>query len=385
MNILVSPRFQLLKFLNYPSATYSLGFMNLLIYLLPPSRRQLKVCWLALFIGLSINPGAVNNAVGASINLVLLQKAKHIIVLKPSQTLAHIRRQTTKTQVVLFSSFDKNCQSCSTANRAFYNLSLKHAAKIGFIFINTQPWGNVELETGLKYRLSNTQPVSLILYQTKILRRLVGSDYHKMADYVSEVAAIVSQKRLAFYADELRYGDFHAVVIRDKYAVFLDKYLNTRDDYKAVAVALGKRDAWTASQKVGYLSQTAANQQALMQCNQRWNSTAKKSKCKLYMVGDEYVYTKTAGQIAAITQAKTGLVTRIDKSIAQLNRMKNNKALAISLNRQGNWTSSYVYNQKSAIQAKNAVLKSCEKRRLKRNITAPCQLYFLNGDVITRR
>jgi hypothetical protein len=103
------------------------------------------------------------------------------------------------------------------------------------------------------------------------------------------------------------------------------------------------------------------------------------------MVGDEYVYTKTAGQIAAITQAKTGLVTRIDKSIAQLNRMKNNKALAISLNRQGNWTSSYVYNQKSAIQAKNAVLKSCEKRRLKRNITAPCQLYFLNVDVITRR
>ena len=294
----------------------------------------------------------------------------------------YIRKRPAKPLVVLFSSFDSACKACEAANRAFFKLSRSDNFKFSFAFVNTQPWKKKELETLLFFKLSNSQPVTLILKNAKVLRKLTGGDYQKMPRYLKEAKDIISNKRLAFYGERLGGGRIHSIVITDKFNSFLTKYLQNQDDYKAVAVALSKRYAWTASKKVGYLSQAAANYQALQQCNNRWKSKGNSSACKLYMVGDQYVFEKSNAQIKAITASLNNLQTPLDKYVLKLKSRKNNKALAYAVNKAGNWTSSYVYNHNSEQGATRAVLKICEKRRQQKNMTQPCSLYYVNDKLI---
>lgn len=302
---------------------------------------------------------------------------RNVAVLSPQDSMRYIRQARNKTLVVLFSSFDKACQSCALANREFYALA-KNNRHVKFAFVNTQPWRAKELETVLFYRLSNTKPVTLIFHNKKVLRKLVGANYKKMPSYLKAAKEIVAQGRLALYGDKLANGSFSAVVISDQYHAFLNKYLKNEKNYKALAVALGKRRQWTASQKTGYLSQSAANYQALQKCNIRWKAKGNSGQCKLYMAGDQYVYTKSSAQIKAISAGINNKQTPLDKYVLKLKPLKSNKALAYAVNDSGNWTSSYVYNHSSEKSAKRAVLASCEKRRLKMNMNKPCSLYYVN-------
>ncbi len=312
------------------------------------------------------------------LNIRAFQGNHNITVLTPDDAMLHIRKKQTKPLVVLFSSFDPACKTCNDANRGFFKLSRTDSEQFSFAFVNTQPWKKKELESALFYRLSNSQPISLILQNAKVLRRLAGGDYQKMPRYLKEVKDIIGKKRLEFYGQRLSAGSIHSIVITDKFSSFLTKHLDSQKNYKAVAVAVGKRFAWTASQKVGYLSQGAANYQALQKCNTRWKSKGNSGVCKLYMVGDHYVYEKPNAEIKSITASLNNLQTPLDKYVLKLKKLKNNKALAYAVNKKGNWTSSYVYNHNSEKGATSAVLKSCEKRRVQRNMTQPCSLYSVN-------
>ena len=203
-----------------------------------------------------------------------------------------------------------------------------------------------------------------------------------MSGYLAEAQDIIGKKRLDMYGQRLAAGSIHTIVIGDKFNSFLSKYYASENNYKAVAVAVGKRFSWTASQKVGYLSQGAANYQALLQCNTRWKSKGNNGLCKLYLAGDQYVYQKSKRQIKAITASLNNLQTPLDKYVLKLKNLKNNKALAYAVNKTGNWTSSYVYNHNSEQGATDAVLRSCEKRRVKRNMMQACSLYYVNDKLI---
>ncbi|NQZ33401.1 MAG: hypothetical protein HRU06_19200 [Oceanospirillaceae bacterium] len=313
----------------------------------------------------------------SSANLKAFKASRNIAVLTSTNAMSYIRQPNVKLLVVLFSTFDKSCKTCANANRNFYALAKQHK-DINFAFVNTQPWRAKELESVLFFRLSNTKPVSLIFHNTKVLRKLVGANYQKMPGYLKAARNIITSGHLPMYGNKLANGSFSAVVISDQYQAFLTKYLNNEKNYKALAVALGKRQKWTASQKVGYLSQADANNQALSQCNQRWKSKGNRGACQLYMVGDEYVYGKSGPQIKAITAAIKNKQTPLDKYVLKLKPLKNNKALAYAVNKNGSWTSSYVFNHSSVRSATKAVLASCEKRRLQKNMSSPCSLYYVN-------
>ncbi|MEH6442755.1 MAG: hypothetical protein V7784_02565 [Oceanospirillaceae bacterium] len=327
-----------------------------------------------------VNAASLNNKTNHA-----LKTSKHITLLSPKTVMAHIRKQKNKPLVVLFSSFDIACHLCANANQAFYKLSVREKRGFEFVLVNTQPWLKKELETSLYYKVNIKSPVTLVLYKTKVLKRLVGDKYSKMTNYLTAVKKDIHQNKLALYGDKLTAGNFSAIVISDKYQQVLSKYLAAADDYKALAVASNKRNGWTASRKMGYLSQQAANSQALQQCNDRWHAKGYKNNCKLYMISDQYVYNKSTAQIKALTASLTGLTTRIDKHALKLKSKHKNTALAYSVSRSGNWTSSYVFNKKSEQIAVNTVLKNCEKSRLKKNLNSPCKLYFVNDKFVTNR
>jgi len=311
-----------------------------------------------------------------------LQSSKQISVLSPQGAMAHIRKARKKPLVVLFSSFDANCRTCAKANHGFYRLSQKERSNFNFAFVNTKPWGARELEATLFYRLSSKHPVTLVMHHKKVLRKLVGDNYQNMPRYLKEVKTLISAGRLPMYGDKLANTSFNAVVISDQYSAFLSKYFNNKKHYKAIAVALGKRSKWTASQKVGYLTQTAANYQALKQCSQRWQSSGNKGQCQLYMMGDEYVYNKSNAEIKQIIASMPKMPTPLDNYVTKLKHLNSNKALAYAVNDAGNWTSSYVTGHRSERSATASVLKSCEKRRLKKRINGSCRLYFVNDKII---
>jgi len=320
----------------------------------------------------------------SSLQLTDLQKSNYITVLTPQAAMAHIRKPRKKPLVVLFSSVESRCRTCANANQSFYRLSHKERGKFDFAFINTQPWGARELESTLFYRLSKKHPVTLVMHNRKVLRKLIGDAYQKMPSYLNEVKEIIAQERLPLYGEKLANKSFNAVVISDQYSEFLTKYFNNKKHYKAIAVALGKRSKWTASQKVGYLTQAAANYQALKQCNQRWQSKGNSGQCQLYLMGDEYVYNKSSAQIKSIIAAMPKMPTPLDDFVLKLKQFDNNKALAYAVNDAGSWTSSYVYNHRSEKSATSAVLKSCEQRRIKKNMKQPCRLYFVNGKLLSK-
>jgi len=311
-----------------------------------------------------------------------LQSSKQISVLSPQGAMAHIRKARKKPLVVLFSSFDANCRTCAKANHGFYRLSQKERSNFNFAFVNTKPWGARELEATLFYRLSSKHPVTLVMHHKKVLRKLVGDNYQNMPRYLKEVKTLISAGRLPMYGDKLANTSFNAVVISDQYSAFLSKYFNNKKHYKAIAVALGKRSKWTASQKVGYLTQTAANYQALKQCSQRWQSSGNKGQCQLYMMGDEYVYNKSNAEIKQIIASMPKMPTPLDNYVTKLKHLNSNKALAYAVNDAGSWTSSYVTGHRSERSATASVLKSCEKRRLKKRINGSCRLYFVNDKII---
>ncbi len=321
-------------------------------------------------------------ASAAAITLNTLQKSQSIKLFTPDKVLHYIRTQRAVPRVLLFSSFDRACKTCNAANRAFYQLSKSKHDVFEFVFVNTHPWRAKELETSLVYRLNNHSPVTVVLHGSRILRRLATANYQKMPRYLAEVQIIIAKNRLPLYGDRLGKGKVNSLVITDKFETFLHKYLQSKDDYKALAVALNKRSGWTASQKVGFLSQRAANYQALQQCTARWRAKGNSGACKLYMMSDQYVYKQSAAQINARLTALPKLATRIDKHVLKLQEKTNHKALAYAVNKTGNWTMSIVSNQKSERRAKQAVLKSCEKQRLLKKLNRPCKLYFLDDKLV---
>lgn len=231
-------------------------------------------------------------AFGASASQKKIVSSAHITVLKPQQTLHKVRAHRSKPLVVLFSSFDRRCSSCEKANRAFYQLS-KQQKRFDYIFVNTMPWAAKELETSLHYRVNIRHPATMMFYQGKILKRVIGDDYSKMTSYLKEVTRIIATGNLALYGESLSGRSFNEVIISDRYRKFLDKYLASNRNYKALAVAFASRGTWTASQKVGFSSQQKANSQALKQCNDNWRAKGRSGSCKLYMVGNRYVHNKS--------------------------------------------------------------------------------------------
>ena len=115
----------------------------------------------------------------AELNLKAFQGNSKITVLTPDNAMQQIRKKQSRPLVVLFSSFDPACKTCKDANRGFFELSRSGNEEFNFAFVNTQPWNKKELESALLYRLSNSHPVSLILKNAKVLRRLAGGDYQK--------------------------------------------------------------------------------------------------------------------------------------------------------------------------------------------------------------
>lgn len=243
------------------------------------------VClWIILFSQYSFSASASQKKITAS---------KHITVLKPQQTLKKVRNHRKKPLVVLFSSFDRRCPSCERANQGFYQLSQQQRQRFDFIFVNTMPWAAKELETSLHYRVNIRHPATMMFYQGKILKRVIGDNYSKMTSYLSEVEKIIASDSLDLYGESLSGRSFNEVIISDRYRQFLDKYLASERNFKALAVAFAGRGKWTASQKVGYASQQKANSQALKQCNDSWKGKGRPGSCKLYMVGNRYVHNKS--------------------------------------------------------------------------------------------
>ncbi len=234
---------------------------------------------------------------GAVSNQKKITSSTHITVLKPQHTFKKIRNHSKKPLVVLFSSFDRRCPSCERANQGFYKLSEQQKKRFDFIFVNTMPWAAKELETSLHYRVNIRHPATMMFYQGKILKRVIGDNYSKMTSYLNEVEQIIASDRLALYGKSLSGRSFNEVIISDKYRRFLDKYLASKRNYKALAVAYAGRGKWTASQKVGYSSQQKANNQALKQCNENWKGKGQAGSCKLYMVGNRYVFNNASVQI----------------------------------------------------------------------------------------
>ncbi len=248
---------------------------------------------LLLLIALTLTVIFAASAYSASIDQRKISSSRHITVLKPQQTVVKIRANNSKVQVVLFSSFDGTCQSCRKANQHFYQLSTKQHQRYDFVFVNTMPWAAKELETSLHYRVNIRHPATMMFYQGKILKRVIGDDYSKMGNYLREVERIIASDSLALYGESLSGRSFNEVIISDRYRKFLDKYLASQRNFKALAVAYAGRGKWTASQKVGYASQQKANNQALKQCNDNWKSKGRQGSCKLYMVGNRYVHNKS--------------------------------------------------------------------------------------------
>jgi hypothetical protein len=242
----------------------------------------------------SFNAG---NAFGAINHQAKIESSRHITLLDPKHALKKIRANHSRILVVLFSSFDRRCKSCSEANQRFYQLSKEQQQRYDFVFVNTMPWAAKELETSLHYRVNIRHPATMLFYKGRILKRVIGSDYTKMPKYLSQANSIISAKQLALYGMSLSGSNFNEVVISDKYRKFLDKYIASKRNFKALAVAVTRRSKWTASQKTGYSSQQQANTQALKQCNERWQGKGNKGSCKLYMVGNRYVYNNASVQI----------------------------------------------------------------------------------------
>jgi len=337
-----------------------------------------------LLLTLTLSVFSVYVNASSALQIKDLQSSKQIAVLSPQGAMAHIRKARRKPLVVLFSSLDASCRTCAKANHSFYRLSQKEHSNFNFAFVNTKPWGARELEATLFYRLSSKHPVTLIMHHKKVLRKLVGDNYQNMPRYLKEVKKIISARRLPMYGDKLANASFNAVVISDQYSAFLSKYFNNKKHYKAIAVALGKRNKWTASQKVGYLTQAAANYQALKQCSQRWQARGNKGECQLYMMGDEYVYKKSDAEVKQLIASMPKMPTPLDHYVTKLKHLNGNKALAYAVNDAGNWTSSYVSSHRSERSATASVLESCEKRRLKKSINGPCRLYFVNDKFIDK-
>ncbi len=252
---------------------------------------------LLLFIALFLTVSFTASAYGASTGQRKISSSRHITVLKPQQTMAKIRANNSKVQVVLFSSFDSICQSCRKANQHFYQLSTKQHKRYDFVFVNTMPWAAKELETSLHYRVNIRHPATMLFYKGKILKRVIGNDYTKMPGYLKEAHKIIGNNQLALYGTSLSGSNFNEVVISDRYRKFLDKYFVSKRTFKALAVGVTGRNKWIGSQKVGYPTQQQASSQALKQCNERWISKGNKGLCKLYMVGNRYVYNQSSTQI----------------------------------------------------------------------------------------
>jgi thiol-disulfide isomerase/thioredoxin len=321
-----------------------------------------------------------------SVNLKALQQAKHIDVLSADKSYAYIKKQTAKPVVVLFSTFNRSCSSCAQANDAFYQLSLKNRDKFKFLFVNIKSWGNAELTSHLYFRVNADHPETLVLYRSKIIRKLIGADYQKMPNYLKSTLNVLATKRLQLYGDRLGHGTFNAIVISDKYDAFLTKYLKKKNSFKAVAVAFNKKNTWAASQKSGAQTQQAANSLALRQCNKLWKN--KQGACKLYMAGNTYVHQQNIREVPlpasfqeqASVQAQAP--TRIDKyALKQKHKFRKNTgklAMAYSMNPSGAWTSSFVHSYKTQRSADDAAIRGCEKRRKAKRYNRPCLLYNLH-------
>ena len=306
----------------------------------------------------------------------------------PEQIIEFIQKNKNEKPVfIFFSSQDRGCGPCQSANKTLIEIAKQNHDKIDFVAVDFYPWTQIN---DYKEIISRTGlggvPHSLIIYKQKIISRISGKQNPALFQRnIKEVLADTENDNyLERFGNHTQKGSIYFMSASDSGKKYFNKYLK-KVAYKAMAIALNDKGNWNADFQSGFLSQKTINAYALKKCEKNKIKRNIKKRCKLYMVGDHYVYGKTSAQIDEITARIRDQETPLDEDLKKFEAKNNYKSFALAESPEGWWVSSWVYGKKTQEEADKSVLQNCEQRKKKKKISGECKIIARGEEAASKK
>ena len=310
-------------------------------------------------------------------------KHKYFKNIPPEKIIEYINNNKQEKPVFVYlSSQDKGCGYCRLLNNKVTQLAEKYHNKLDFISVDFYPWTTISHYEEILdlYQIAGV-PYSMIIYKDKIISYMQGNYKKSAVEKIikNTLKEIKQNKNLERFGNHIKTSSIYFANASKIEKKNHRQYLAFKG-YKAMAMVLDTdNNKRTSSWKSKYLSQEEANNAALARCEVRKAEKNIDGTCKLYIVGNNYVYDKTDAQIKTITKNLPSIETAVDKSLKKFEVLKNHKAFALAKADDGNWRTWWGYGYKTQEKADKEALRGCDQERIKAKIKTECKIIARGG------